>query len=97
MSRLAACLILLSGTLHAGDIEPLVLNEASTNDSSSQEETGSSADSKLLQTVFEDSELADVSVIEPAGTICYEEYCRQWRLPHLDGPGRRHSLASRCG
>lgn len=77
MPRLVACMILLSGSLHAAEIEPLVLTEGLTNASLSPDESKSKSDSDLLQTAFEEGEPLTMTVAEPVGTICYEDYCRQ--------------------
>lgn len=77
MSRLIACLLLLSGSLHAAELDPLVPPEGLTISSSSQAPNRSVADSELLPTVFEDAEPSPVTDAQPAGTICYEDYCQQ--------------------
>lgn len=77
MSRLAACLILLSGSLHAAELNPLVLDAGLTDGNSSRRETNSASDSELLAMVFDETGADPVTVAEPVGTICYEDYCRR--------------------
>jgi hypothetical protein len=77
MSRVTACLILLSGSLslNAAEWEPPFVTEGLTSGSpvTNQHQTSS----ELLETVFEDGKPVPVMAMDPGGTICYEDSCRR--------------------